>query len=299
MKNNPVLSWLVPLVGILALAAAAAGLFWQNPGSPFTFTSLQGRAVLMQGWGLYRNDSLFSAGSFRGSDAATLLVCLPLLAASFILYRRASLRGAFLLAGSLAYFLYYAASLALSSAFNSLFLLYILYFSGSLFAFILACSSIDLPSLPQRLAARVPWRATAVFLFIVGSMTALLWLSDVLPALASGQPPAVMGAYTTMVTYVLDLGIIAPVTLVSAVLMLRRSPLGFLGAATMLILLVQVGVTVIGQTIFQVNSGITFSTGVLIGMIGSWVMMGLVAVFFAATLLRCLPPENLNQGRAA
>jgi formate hydrogenlyase subunit 4 len=41
MKTQSVLSWLVPLVGVLALVAAAIGLFWQVGGSPYTFTTLQ------------------------------------------------------------------------------------------------------------------------------------------------------------------------------------------------------------------------------------------------------------------
>jgi hypothetical protein len=51
---------------------------------------------------------------FRGTDAVTLFVSVPLLALSFLLYRRGSLRGALLLVGVLGFFLYYSASLAFS-----------------------------------------------------------------------------------------------------------------------------------------------------------------------------------------
>ena len=54
MKNQPALNWLIPLVAILALVTALAGLFWQDAGSPFTFTSLHSLAVEMYGQGLYR-----------------------------------------------------------------------------------------------------------------------------------------------------------------------------------------------------------------------------------------------------
>jgi hypothetical protein len=38
MKNQSVLKLLIPLIGILALLASAAGLFWQTGGQPFPFT---------------------------------------------------------------------------------------------------------------------------------------------------------------------------------------------------------------------------------------------------------------------
>jgi hypothetical protein len=32
MKNQSALSWLIPLIGMLALIAAGAGLFWPSDG---------------------------------------------------------------------------------------------------------------------------------------------------------------------------------------------------------------------------------------------------------------------------
>jgi hypothetical protein len=79
MKNSPILNWLVPLIVILALFSAGAGLFWRNGGSPFTFTSLLGQTIQMERQGLYRNDTLFTDGSFRGTEAVTLFASVPLL----------------------------------------------------------------------------------------------------------------------------------------------------------------------------------------------------------------------------
>ena len=99
MKNQPALNWLIPLVAILALVTALAGLFWQDAGSPFTFRSLHSLAVEMYGQGLYRYDTLFSGAAFRGTDAVTLPIGLPLLIIATLLYRGGSLRGSLLLSG--------------------------------------------------------------------------------------------------------------------------------------------------------------------------------------------------------
>jgi hypothetical protein len=143
MKNQPALNWLIPLVAILALVTALAGLFWQDAGSPFTFTSLHGLAVEMYGQGLYRYDTLFSGAAFRGTDAVTLLIGLPLLIIATLLYRGGSLRGSLLLSGALAFFLYNGALMTLRAAYNILFLLYVAIFLASLFAFVLALAAIE------------------------------------------------------------------------------------------------------------------------------------------------------------
>ncbi len=286
MKQRTALYWLILLTGILALAASAAGLLWQAGDGPFTFTSLHHQLVAMDGQGLYRNDTLFNAATFRGTDIVTLIIGLPLLLVTTLLNRRGSLRGGFLLAGALSYFLYISASMALGAAYNSLFLLYVAYFSASLFAFILAFTSIDLQRLPEHISLRLPRRGIGWFLIAFALVLIMVWLSDVLVSISQGRVPELLGSYTTMVTYVLDLGIIAPVLILSGVWVLRRVSLGYLTAAVMLILGTMIGLMVIGQTVVQILSGITLSPGEFIGYVGSFVIMSLINVWVMIALLR-------------
>jgi hypothetical protein len=178
--------------------------------------------------------------------------------------------------------------MALGAAYNKLFLAYIVLFSASLFAFILVFSSIDLAALPARLSPGAPTRGLAIFLFIAGLAPLGLWLSDVIGSLAQGKAPELLATYTTPVTYVLDLGVIVPVVFLSGVLVLRRAPLGYLLALIMLVLLAVTGLAVIGQTVAQINARIVFGPGTMIGMVGSWVILALFAIGFAARLLRHL-----------
>ena len=53
-------------------------------------------------------------------------------------------------------------------------------------------------------------------------------------------PPEV-ASYTTVVTYVVDLGIIAPALILAGVLLLRRASLGYLLASTILVFTVTLG----------------------------------------------------------
>ena len=58
MKISNTLTWLVALIVALALVAASAGLFWQDGGKPFLFTTLPGETVQIYRQGLYRYDTL-------------------------------------------------------------------------------------------------------------------------------------------------------------------------------------------------------------------------------------------------
>jgi hypothetical protein len=286
VKTSNVLVWLSSLIAMLALLVATLGLVWQDGGGPFTFTTLHGQTVQIYGRGLYRNDSLFSAGTFKGADAVTLFVAIPLLVFSVLHYRRGSLRGGLLLTGMLAYALYNAASLAFGAAYNSLFLVYVAYFSASLFAFVLACTSIDLQTVLDHVSPRLPHRAIASFLIVAGLVLALVWLSEIIGPLLQGQVPRGLGAYTTMFTHALDTAVITPVLILAGVLLLRRAPLGYLLASTLLILCTLVGIMVVAQTIAQSLIGVELSMGQFIGIVGSFVVMGLIASWLTVALLR-------------
>jgi hypothetical protein len=52
MENQSTLKWLIPLIGMLALFVAAAGLFYQTPGQlyPYRFLQLKFLKRARRGW---------------------------------------------------------------------------------------------------------------------------------------------------------------------------------------------------------------------------------------------------------
>jgi hypothetical protein len=286
MRVSSTITWLSALIAVLALVAAGSGLFWQGEGDTFTFTTLRGETVEMYGRGLYRYDTLFTGAGNRGTDAITLLLGIPSLLLSLRLYRRGSLRGGLLLAGVIAYFLYVYASLALSAAYNNLFLVYIVLFSASLFALLLAFASVNLQALPAHFSPRLPRLSVAVFMFASGLVTFVVWLGPLLSALLQDEPPHLLGSYTTKVTDVLDLGIITPATFAAGLLILRRAALGYLVALALLVLEVSLAPLIAVQTISQVSAGVSFSTGEIVGPMAGFVVLALLAIRFIVALLR-------------
>ena len=289
MKKHSALNWLVPLIALFALVAAGAGLFLKTEGSSYTFATLFGATAQIYGRGLYAHDTIFSAGASQGADIVALFIALPLLIISFILYRRGSLRGGLLLASALAYYLYYGASLGLIVAYNNLYLVYLALFSVSFFAFVLSFTIFDLPTLPDRISSRLPRHGMAIFMFVVGIGMAFIWLSDVIHALLTGGVPGALGANISLITYTIDVGIIAPAALLAGYQLLKGAPLGYLLTGVLTILLALVGVMVIAQTIMQLSIGVELSPGQLVGMVSTWIVMGGIAVWLSIVFLQNLP----------
>lgn len=288
MKVSSIVIVLSSLVALLGAIAAGIGLFYRESGAPFSFTTLRGQTTQIFGQDLYHYDTLFLGAGFKGQDAVALFIGIPLLVISIILYQRGTVSGQLLLTGILGYFLYLYASMALGASYNRLFLLYIVLFSASLYALILAFSSVDLALIASRIPDGLPRTGLAVFMFVAGLITLVMWGAPLVSALLSGNSLDRMDSYTTMVTYALDLAIIIPATFLCGVLILRGNPLGYVVAAPLLTLLVLLAPQIILSTIFQRSAGVPFTTGEMIGPVAGFVVLGLIATWFLFDILRGL-----------
>jgi hypothetical protein len=277
------LSW---LTGILAAVAAGTGLFWSGTGGPLAAGTVRSQPVELYGHGLYRYDTLFAAGGQRGTDAVILAVGLPLLVATARWYRRGSPRGALLLTGTLGFFLYCYASLALGTvAFNPMFPVYVAVFSVTLFGFVLLLVSFD----RDGLAGRMPRHGPAVFMAVSALVTLLVWGLPVVAALVGGTAPARLDTYSTLVTVTLDVGIIVPAAATTAVLLWRRRPWGDVLAVALLVPEVLLALMIAAQTVGQVAAGVVFTPGEVIGPIVGFVVISVAAAWFLAAILRQVP----------
>lgn len=289
-KTSP-LHWLVPLIALLAAIAASVGLFASGGDGPVNFTNVYGQTVELYGRGLYRHDSLLAGAGFRGMDAVTLFLSIPLLLAAFLRTRRGSQNAQLVLLAALFYFLYNGASMTFSAMFNPLFLVYAGLFSASLFAVILALVTFDRHRLAARVRPVFPHRGMAVFVIAVGLGTLLIWLSEVIPPLLTGAAPDLIGPYTTLFTHGFDSAVITPAAVLTGLLLWRRRPLGYLLAAPIMLFCALVGVVVIAQSISQALAGLVFPIPVYIGMVGSWVVMGGFALGLTRSFFRHLEME--------
>jgi hypothetical protein len=214
---------------------------------------------------------------------------LPLLAVSSGLALRGSLRGRLLLAGTLGFFLYTYMSMTFNTAFNPLFLLYVILFSLSLYDFILVMLTFDLAALPAQFSPRLPRGWIAGTLFGVGAFLTLAWLGRIGQALALNQAPAGMDNYTTLVIQGMDLGLIVPLSVLSGVLLLRRSAWGYLLASVAVMKFITMGAAVSAMGINMARTGAAIS----IVELGIFPLLTVINLGVAVLLLK-----NIQAGAA-
>jgi hypothetical protein len=287
MKYLNLLTGLIIAILLLSAVAAGTGVFWQGTGEAHPFTTLRGETVMMRGRGLYRNETISYAAQAIGQDIVTLFIGIPLLAIGLVLARKGSMRGRLLMAGALGYFLYTYASLSFLAAFNQLFLVYVALFSLSLFAFIFTLKAFDPEDVLRHITEKFPRRSIAVYFIVVAVFLAFAWLGLVVPAMISGTAPVGLESTTTMVIQVLDLGVILPTAVMTAVLLLKKRPWGYMLSIVVLLKILTMGAALISMIIVQLLSGIEIDMAVAVG----FAIISLAGIILSILTLRTIQPR--------
>ncbi|QPC80608.1 hypothetical protein G4Y79_12885 [Phototrophicus methaneseepsis] len=272
----------------MALIATGTGLFWHNTGTSYEVTSLRGQPTQLYGKGLYRYDTLMIGAGFKGQDLVTLFLGIPLLIFSVSLSSGGSLIGHLLLMGTLGFFLYIYASLALGAAYNPLFLIYVVLLSACLITFALTFSAIDQATLAQHISTNAPHQELVIFMIISGLVTMVVWGAPLISALIKNTPPKILETYTTPVTSALDLAIITPATIISGVLIGQGATLGYMIAFPLLILIMMLVPLITLSTFFQKAAGVHLTRGEMIGPIAGFLILGLVAITLTYSLIQSI-----------
>lgn len=238
MKQKNTISILVICIALLASVATSTGIFSDKVTGPFEFRSIQGKTIQIYGRGVYHNMSSDVAVQGIGQDYVTLFIGIPLLLLSLILANKGSLRGRFILAGVLNYFLVTYLFYLEIAIYNQLFLVYVLLISTSFFAFLLVLFSFDTDSLTRVFSKSTPVKLAGGFLIFNSIMIALLWLSVIVPPIIDGTIiPEAVQHYTTLTVQGLDLGIFLPSCFVAGYLLIKKNRFGYLFGTVTLVFL--------------------------------------------------------------
>ncbi len=276
MKIAGALRVLVPLIFLLTLIAAGGGLF-PAAGQPFTLVNFRGEEVTIHARGLYYWDTVSSAAQMQANDAVALFLALPLLAVSFRLTQKGSLRGRLLLTGTLGFILYTYITMCFGAAYNPFFLIYVALFSLSLFAFVLSMMSFDVNSLPARFSQNLPRKWIAGLLLFAAAFLSLAWLGRIAQTFTADTVPQLENT-TSMFIQAMDLGIVVPVCVLSAILLLRRSPWGYLLASVGLVKFLTLGTAVSLMGLNMARVGVPISAVELI-VFSSMALAGIATTF--------------------
>jgi hypothetical protein len=182
-------------------------------------------------------DPPMTAGNARGTALVILAVALPALLAGMIFTRRGALWGQVLWLGALAYLTYNAVFFAYAVHFNRLFLLSAAMLALGVWSIVTLLGEIHPETFRARLTGRLPVRAIAGYLLVTTALFALLWLKDILPAIAAGTAPDGLKR-TGMVTNAIqmtDLAFGFPLTALSAIWLWQRRAWGYVLAGAFLV----------------------------------------------------------------
>jgi hypothetical protein len=282
-------SWIAGLACVVAgfaVLATSAGILTAFGHPHHVFTSLFGEQVQIQGGGLYAHESVSMAAQGVGMDLVTLLVATPLLLASTWFARRGSLRGQLLRVGAFFYFTYSYLVIGFGVVYNPLFLVYVALLSASGAGLILSLLTIDVVRLPAAVSNAFRRRGTAWTVIGVSALFLVMWLGRILPAVVSGRPPVGLDSYTTLSVQAADLGIVIPLSLVTGVLLLRRSPAGYLLAAPVLVFLATMGLGLVGMVVAMAAMGTSVGPADAIPAVVTAVLGIALALHFTASVGR-------------
>jgi hypothetical protein len=237
MNYDRRLTVLVLSIAVLAGVAAAIGIFSKEGPGPSTVTSIRGHQVTLYGKGVYHHMSAEVAPQGIAQDVVTLVIGVPLLLISLLLFRKGSLKGQVLLVGTLGYFLTTYMFFTMMAMYNQMFLIWVLILSLSFFAFYIAFSSLDEKAVIDDMKPAYPVKFVGGFLIFCAIAIGLLWLSIVVPPALTGGIPVQVEHYTTLVVQALDLAIGLPAAFIAGALLIKRRPFGYKLSAVYLVFL--------------------------------------------------------------
>lgn len=283
--NEKSLHILTFLIIILSTVTSAVGLLYKTSGKTFHFVNQYGNTVKIYGNGLYARDSLFKAVTARGTDFTILCVAVPILAIALILdIKKKTLKNRLFLTGVISVFLYYSASIAFGITYNMLDLVYIALFSSSLFGLIVSITSINMKEI--LISKLLPYSGIYIFLALSGAALIVAWLPDIITSLITKTSLKLIEVYTTEITYVLDMGILAPLMFICLFQLKKRNGLGYVLLESLLMLCIIIGIMIPTQTIFELSAGIKLSIGEIATKGASFVILALFALHFNIKLFK-------------
>lgn len=231
MKHTKTITILTVLTALLAAIASATGIFYNQRGSSYEFTSIHGKEVIIYGKGLYKHMSAEVAPQGIAQDYITLFVAVPLLFISIFMVKKKSLKGRYLLAGTFGYILVTYLFYLTMAIYNALFLVYIALAGLSFFSLFVIVRTFNSDEVPALFKDRTPVKFAGGFLIFNAISIGFLWLSIVVPPLLNGTIiPVQVEHYTTLIVQGYDLALLLPAGAICGKLLYQKKPLGYLWA---------------------------------------------------------------------
>ncbi len=290
IKTQDMLNRLGFIVFFFALIAALVGVFYQQEIDVSRWTNVFNQEVLLYQKGIYAYDSIMIGAASRGTDIVLLTIGLPLLLFTLFLQKTSKSYKELLLVGIFSYFVYLYGTFTLSIVFNQMFLVYVVIFGCSFYGFVygvIKCLNDYQVSINKK-TRWIGW-----LLIIIGVMSAMLWLLEPIMAITQNQPHYLAG-YPTLFTHGLDLAIIIPASIVSGIYVLKSSDKGLVLAVPILAIMIMLFPNLIIMTMLQISAGLMFTIAELMGMVVSFLIMGVFSLAAVIQVFQHIKPKHYD-----
>lgn len=206
------------------------------------------------GHGIYDNETLNWTIQARGQDMGNLLAIAVLLVSGFR-FQKGSFKASLIWIGTLFYLIYAYMVYGFAVHFNRLFLVYVAVLGLSIFAVIMNIDAIRARASQYPNASAHKFAALA--LAGVGILFALLWLSEIIPALLAGTTPDSLKEAELWVNpiHVIDLSTVLPAFVLTGYLALKGKPSGLVFISPWLAFSVLMGLSIVAAMILMAPSG--------------------------------------------
>lgn len=110
----------------------------------------------------------------------------------------------------------------------------------------------------------IPFKGVYIFLVLTAISLIVAWLPYIINSLVLGRSLELIEVYTTQITYVIDMGVIALTALICLFQLKKRSGMGYTLLAMLLTLCTIVGIMLPIQTTVQLMAGISLPVEVIL-----------------------------------
>jgi hypothetical protein len=252
---------------------------------------IAGLAILGSIVGLLFEDAIYGretadwAAQAVGQDIANLLAFPTMLVAAWFA-TRGSIRAYLIWIGLLVYSVYTYAIYSFALHFGPLFLAWVAIFGLSVYALVGALATLDVLRIRATFTSQVGVRFAGRLLIVIGCVFALLWLSEIVPAMIANTPSDALkevGLLTNPV-HVLDLALLLPALVVTGAMLLKGRLLGYLLAPVTLVATFFLALGIISLMLVSAARGLESALAVGIG-VG---VLAIVEAIACMRLLRCV-----------
>ena len=235
MRTNRLMAALTGAIALAAGIAAGAGVFLRGGDATVIATSARGETYEMAAEGVYAFNAMRVVAEAIGWDIFTLAVAVPALLITSVWVARGSFRGRLVAAGLLGYFAYMYLEYAVTWAFGPLFAVFIAIYAASLVGLVWIGADLASEGLAHRFDERFPRRSWAALSLGMAFLLTVLWIGRIVEGLSG---PVTLHGETTMTIQALDLGLVVPIAVGTAILGLRRHPAGMAAATAFAVMFV-------------------------------------------------------------